>query len=275
MKHNRRFVYLNDDIQGNSKSTETKIEPGEAEQIEIPDGIANFLQKKSGTIIPLNPPLRNRYWISDIVGCQRKVYYKKMGIEQEDLVGDATSEGWYKTRGDSLHKALTYAYNWHELDIEYYIPLKDGKTAAVVGRLDMYDWKTKKVIDLKTTTSIIWQVKQGFVPRSDDIRQVQCYDTVFSQRLPIEELNLVYVDDKNFRAYKIQRRNLREWLKTKIQHIEDSISDNKVPIGQVSGLCQFCRYQTKCYSDGNGLMDKPLSIPKNTSETAYKEGTAF
>lgn len=246
----------------------TKTEPGESEQIEIPEGIVNFLQKKNGKIIPLNPPLRNRYWISDIVGCKRKAYYKKIGIEEEDIVGE---ELWYKTRGDFLHK-LTYAYRWRELDIEYYIPLKDGKTAAVVGRIDMYDWKTKTIIDLKTKKSINWQAKRGFIPSREDILQVQCYDSVFSQRLPIEGLKIVYADTSDIIAYKIQRRNHREWLKTKIQQIEDSISNNRVPTGDVSGLCKYCKYQTKCYNDGNGLIEKPLSVPKNTSETADKGG---
>lgn len=81
-----------------------------------------------------------------------------------------------------------------ELDIENYIPLKDGRTAVLVGRLDMYDWRTRTVIDLKTTKYIRWQIKQGFIPRVEHILQVQCYDTVFSELLPIESLNIVYVD---------------------------------------------------------------------------------
>jgi hypothetical protein len=83
-------------------------------------------------------------------------------------------------------------------------------------------------------------------------------------QLPIQDLNIVYVGHKDFVAYKIERRNLKEWLKTKIQKIEDSISDNNVPISEASGLCKYCRYQTRCFNDGNGLTDKPLSIPKTS-----------
>jgi hypothetical protein len=64
-------------------------------------------------------------------------------------------------------------------------------------------------------------------------------------------------------AFRIQRRNLKEWIRSRIQQLEDSLNDNKVPEGEVSGICKYCKYQTKCYNDGEGLITKPLSIPKN------------
>jgi CRISPR/Cas system-associated exonuclease Cas4 (RecB family) len=235
----------------------------EAEQIGIPGGIVNFLQKSNGTTIPA---IKSRYWISDIVACQRKVYYKELGIQKEELLSDSTVESmWDAVRGDLLHK-LTYAYRWRELDIENYFALKDGRTAALVGRLDMYDWRTKTVIDLKTTKFIKWQTKQGFIPKLEHILQVQCYDTVFSEVLPIENLNIVYVDMNDIVTYRIKRSDLREWIKTRIQEIEDSVIDNKAPIGEVSGGCKYCRYQTRCYNDGDGLVDKPLSIPTTDAQ---------
>ena len=48
----------------------------------------------------------------------------------------------------------------------------------------------------------------------------------------------------------------------RIGEIEDSLLEKKIPHGEITGLCKYCRYQTKCYNDGNGLTDKPLSIPK-------------
>jgi len=46
--------------------------------------------------------------------------------------------------------------------------------------------------------------------------------------------------------------------------------DKNVPACEPSGLCKYCRYQTKCYNDGNGLTDKPLSTPeKNATELSY------
>jgi hypothetical protein len=186
----------------------------ETEEIGVPEGIINFLQKRKRTT---NSAIKGRYWISDIVACQRNAYYKQLGIEEEELLSDVTIDGlWDSARGELLHK-LTYAYRWRELDIENYIPLKDGRTAVLVGRLDMYDWRTRTVIDLKTAKYIRWQIKQGFIPKVEHILQVQCYDTVFSELLPIENLNIVYADKSDIVTYRIKRNNLKEWIKTTVQ----------------------------------------------------------
>ncbi|HEY7079137.1 MAG TPA: PD-(D/E)XK nuclease family protein [Nitrososphaeraceae archaeon] len=231
----------------------------EAEQIDVPEGIISFLQRRNGIIIP---SVKSRYWVSNIVACQRKTYYRELGIEEEELLKDATLEAmWDTVRGDFLHQ-MTYAYKWRELDIERCISLKDGRTAVLVGRLDMYDWRAKTIIDLKTTKFIKWQIKQGFIPRLEHILQIQCYETIFSNLLPIESLKIVYADMSDIIAYKIQKRDLTEWIKRRIQEIENSLTDTKVPIGEVSGACKYCRFQTRCCNDSNGLTDKPLSIPK-------------
>lgn len=231
----------------------------EAEQIDIPGGIINFLQKRNGTMAL---PIKSRYWISDIVACQRKTYYKELGIEKEQLLSASTVENmWDAVRGDLLHK-ITYAYKWREIDTQYNILLKDGRTAVLVGRLDMYDWRTKTIIDLKTTKFIKWQIKEGFLPKIEHILQVQCYNTVFSQVLPTDNLSIVYADMTDIVAYKIQKRDLTEWIKRRIHEIEDYLLNNNVPIGEVSGLCKYCRFQTRCHNDRNGLTDKPLSTPR-------------
>ena len=168
---------------------------------------------------------------------------------------------WATVRGDFLHQ-MTYAYKWREMDMEYYIPLKNKKIATIAGRLDMYDWKTKTIIDLKTTKFVKWQIKQGFLPKPEHILQVQCYDTMFSQYMPVENLNIVYADMSDIVTYKVEKRDLSKWLKTRVQEIEESISKNTIPNGEPSGLCKYCKHQTKCFEDGNGLTEKPLSIPK-------------
>ena len=230
----------------------------QTEEIDTPEGIVNFLQKRNGI---RNTSSKSRYSVTDIVGCQRKSFYKELGVKQEELVHDATLESmWSTVRGDFLHQ-MTYAYKWREMDIEHYVPLKNGKIATVAGRLDMYDWKTKTIIDLKTTKFVKWQIKQGFLPKLEHILQVQCYDTMFSQIMPVENLNIVYVDMSDIITYKVAKKDLTEWIKTRIQEIEQFISENKVPKGETSSLCQYCRYQTRCHVDGNGITEKPLSTP--------------
>jgi len=58
----------------------------------------------------------------------------------------------------------------------------------------------------------------------------------------------------------VEKRDLTNWIKTRVQEIEDAKEENTIPNGETSGLCKYCKYQTKCFDDGNGLTDKPLSI---------------
>ena len=233
------------------------------EEIDAPEGIVNFLQKRNGLY---TKDYTSRYAVTELVGCQRKSLYKQLGVSQEELLGDTTLEGmWGRVRGDFLHQ-MTYAYKWREMDMEYYVPLKDGRIATLAGRLDMYDWKTKTIIDLKTTKFVRWQIKQGFLPKPEHILQLQCYDTMFSEYMPVKNLNIVYADMSDIVTYKVQKRDLSKWIKTRIQEIESAKTDKKTPKGEVSGLCKFCKYQTRCFEEGNGLTDKPLSTPKPKEE---------
>ncbi len=228
-----------------------------SEEIDAPEGILNFLQKRNGLY---SKDYTSRYSVTEIVGCQRKSLYKQLGISKEELLGDGTIESmWGTVRGDFLHQ-MTYAYKWREMDMEYYVPLKDGRIATLAGRLDMYDWKTKTIIDLKTTKFVRWQIKQGFLPREEHILQLQCYQTMFSEYMPVENLNIVYADMSDIVTYKVEKRDVSKWINTRIQEIENAKTE-KILDGEVSGLCKFCKYQTKCFEDGNGLTDKPLSMP--------------
>ena len=240
----------------------------ETTEINIPLGIVEYLQKRSRKSIKSYFSQAKRYSVSDIISCQRKTYYKQLGISEEELIGDATTENmWDLVRGDLLHQ-ITYAYKWRELDTEYQVHLKDGSIATIVGRLDMYDRRTKTIIDLKTTKAIKWQIKQGFLPRLEHILQVQCYFTMFSEIIPVEHLNLVYVDMNEIMAYRVKTRNMSDWLKIRVQEIEDSIVEMRIPKGEVSALCKYCRYQARCYADGNGLKDMPrgtLNLKRTTN----------
>jgi len=230
------------------------------EEIDAPEGIVNFLQKRNGLF---SKDYTSRYSVTELVGCQRKSLFKQQKIPQEELLSDTTLESmWASVRGDFLHQ-MTYAYKWREMDIEHYVPLKDGRVATLAGRLDMYDWKTKTIIDLKTTKFVRWQIKQGFLPKPEHILQLQCYDTMFSAYMPVENLNIVYADMSDIVTYKVQKRDLTDWINTRIQEIESAKTSVNIPNGEVSGLCKFCKYQTKCFEAGNGLTNKPLSTPKS------------
>ena len=61
--------------------------PSLTEEIDTPEGIVNFLQKKNG-LYPKN--YASRYSVTELVGCHRKSLYKQLGVSQEELLGDTT-----------------------------------------------------------------------------------------------------------------------------------------------------------------------------------------
>jgi CRISPR/Cas system-associated exonuclease Cas4 (RecB family) len=92
----------NDKIHPIPKVKQTSNITLEAEQTDVPEGIIKYLQKRNRSTLPA---IKSRYWISDIVACHRKTYYKALGIEEEELLKDATLEGmWGTVRGDFLHQ---------------------------------------------------------------------------------------------------------------------------------------------------------------------------
>ena len=230
------------------------------EEINVPSGLISYLEKRTERKEYIRT---GRYSVTDLVGCQRKNYYRLCGLEVEELLNDRTIENmWDSVRGELLHK-ITYSHRWREMDIEHNFVLHNGREVKIVGRLDMYDWKTGTIIDLKTTKFVKWQIKQGFIPKPEHLLQLQCYDFLFSAIIPVKNLNVVYADMSDIVAFKIRRRNLREWIKIRIQRVENCLNSNEVPHGEVSGLCKYCRYQTRCHTDGDGLITRPLSVPKS------------
>jgi hypothetical protein len=85
---------------------------------------------------------------------------------------------------------------------------------------------------------------------------------MFSNIIPVSNLIILYVDMNDIVAFKIEKWDLGHWIKTRIHELEDSISTNTIPLGEVSGLCKYCKYQTRCFNQGNGLITRPLSVPK-------------
>ena len=71
-----------------------------------------------------------------------------------------------------------------------------------------------------------------------------------------------YVDNSDIITYKVERKDLTEWIQTRIQEIENAKVNKETPKGEPNGLCQFCKYQTKCFNEGNGIEHAPLSTPK-------------
>ena len=233
----------------------------QTQEIDTPEGIMNFLQKRNGQF---TKNYKSRYSVTELVGCQRKSAYKQLGIPQEELLADTTLESmWATVRGDFLHN-MTYAYKWREMDMEYYVPLDNGKIATLAGRLDMYDWKTKTIIDLKTTKDVYSQAQEGTIPKKEDILQIQCYGTIFSSVIPVQELVLVYADLNDMIAFRIVNEDKTWWLKERILELENSISLKEPPSRQVSKLCHFCKYESECNPFTEEIVEIPNLLKNST-----------
>lgn len=220
---------------------ENKIETNEvsSEQIDVPEGILEFLQIKSGISLPCK---QKTYPVSGMIKCLRKSFYEKSGKKRK---ARGFENLWPTVRGDLLHQ-MTQAYKWNELDINFEIPLGNGNIGIVSGRLDMYDWKTKTIIDLKTTKDVYVQTENHSIPRKEDILQIQCYGTIFSNIIPVKNLVLVYADLNDLIAFKIKNEDKTWWLKERILKLENSLDTKEPPTREISKSCDYCKYRNVC-----------------------------
>jgi CRISPR/Cas system-associated exonuclease Cas4 (RecB family) len=222
------------------------------DEIDTPQKIVKFLERKNGIKQMFDS---KKYSVTELVKCSRQIFYKKNRTPTEEILEETIGGMWCSVRGEFLHK-ITTAYSWNELETEYSVILDDNKTATVVGRLDMYDEKTKTILDLKTTNNVRWQAKRGILLKPEHVKQIQIYYTMFSKLIPVEHLNLVYADMTDIITYTIPLKDRSKWIANKIQIIETDIENGLIPPGEVTRKCQFCKYQTRCEKQGEGLDKK-------------------
>ena len=210
------------------------------EQIDIPEGIQTFLENKSGIF---RAEKSKTYGVTEIIHCLRKSFYQR--TENKRKSRKLFENLWPTVRGDLLHE-MTKAYKLNELDMDFGIPLGEGKIGTISGRLDMYDWKTKTIIDLKTTKDVYVQAEEKSIPKKEHILQIQCYGTIFSNIIPIQNLVLVYADLNEMIAFRVASEDKTWWLKERISELEKSLNVKEPPKQEISKLCYFCKYQNKC-----------------------------
>jgi hypothetical protein len=113
----------------------------------------------NGIDLLLGSVSETHYWVSEICKCLRQSYYELSNTpyDAEAQREDEPEFLWSLQSGKYLHN-LTNSFRWRELDIEKEILFQDiDEKLYLHGRLDMYDYKTQTIIDLKTTNAIKWQ----------------------------------------------------------------------------------------------------------------------
>jgi CRISPR/Cas system-associated exonuclease Cas4 (RecB family) len=152
--------------------------------------------------------------------------------------------------GKLLH-GLTYAYSWRELGTEKKVMLPDIEEELILhGRLDMYDHRSETLIDLKTTTSLRWQYNSGMIPRKSDVDQIQCYGTLFGQRIGISKLLLLYADLKEMIPFRIDRDDKSKWIEERLERLHRAIAIIKLPPpAEDSEACKYCKFSERCKAE--------------------------
>ena len=229
-------------------------------EIELPEHILTHLKSNNGF---KKFHADDTISVTELNSCKRKTFFKKTRRPQEEMITDNISDLWSSVRGNLLHK-LTGIYSWNELEGSMDVEFDDDRKIKVCGRLDMYDHKTKTILELKTIDNVARLSMEERLPFSEHVQQVQAYYTIFSKLLPVEKLNLIYVDMNDMICFEIPIRDVSNWIKNRLVDIQNHVDSERIPDGEVSGNCRFCRYQTACFTKGGGIKENPQSVPKNS-----------
>jgi PD-(D/E)XK nuclease superfamily len=202
----------------------------------------------------------NHYWVSDLCKCLRQSYYELSNTpyDAEALKEDKPELLWSLQSGKYLHN-LTNSFRWRELDIEKEILFQDiDEKLYLHGRLDMYDYKTQTIIDLKVTNAVKWQYSNHLIPRDRDIDQVQCYGSLFDQKIGVANLTLLYADLKNLISFSVPVRNKLKWIEDRIFRLYLSVHVMRTPPEAERSLaCGYCKFKGRC--DLDDKVQQPLN----------------
>lgn len=193
--------------------------------------------------------------VTDLCKCLRQSYYELSNTPSDvETPKEAETELlWSMQSGKYLHQ-LTSSFRWRELDIERMIFCQDiDEKLYIHGRLDMYDYKTQTIIDLKTTNAIKWQYTNHLIPRERDIDQLQCYGSLFGPKIGVSNLMLLYADLKNLISFKVPVIDKMKWIEDRTLQLYLSVHViRSPPQAERSVACEYCKFKERCDLDGNG-----------------------
>lgn len=229
-----------------------------AERAEIPPSIVSYLKRGNESKNSGKDISPNIFSVTDICRCLRQSFYRLSGTPVDTDDEQKVEDLWSIQSGKFLHN-LTYSYRWRELDVEVDFPCSDiAETLQIHGRLDMYDYKTQTIIDLKTTSFADWQYRKGLIPRAMDVSQIQCYGSLFGQVVKVSNLVLLYADLKNMFAFRVPVVDMTEWMRTRVgQLYVSTLVTRSPPPAEVSYLCNFCQYKNRCELSSGNLTGDP------------------
>lgn len=183
-------------------------------------------------------PVRNNYYVREVIGCLRKAYFERKNSGCDTYL--TLKELYPRKRGDLMGK-ITGASGWNELDgsLSYNV---DGEDVKLSARLDLYDHDKHEIVELKSVENV-WS---RYLPKDSDVLQVQSYGVIFKTIFSVKRLRIVYLGMNDFRQVDIEMLDRSLWLKRRVETLHRSIRDFVIPEEEKSYSCNFCQNKGQC-----------------------------
>lgn len=153
----------------------------------------------------------NVFGVTELLGCLRKTYYKRMDAKEGKAPEYSVETMWYFKRGDIFDEALTSLFKANQVRVTHRIR---GTPITIVGRIDFL--KDDTVFDLKTAADgILHILKNQEHPKSQHEKQVLFYAYCNGN----SRAGVVYVTLKYLPFVKWARMELQERV---VEEIEEA-----------------------------------------------------
>lgn len=190
----------------------------------------------------------NTYSISQIKGCLVCSYYENVQGRYESL-----QNLYSQARGRSYHNFL-YGFSVREMEASRTFQHGDDKL-RVMGKLDGYDSETKTLYELKSVVD----VSTITYARPRDRIQAQCYGTIFSDIMRIDELRVVYLDADSWKVMKVAMNDMTEFITRRTGTLHDSLKARTPPPPETGWDCRYCGLRNAKAPPQASIMSRPAS----------------
>lgn len=232
-----------------------------------------IINAKIGTksVIKDKNTLQRSFSVSEISSCLRQAFYRRT-----DTPADLNA-AWTKFKNENrqksaieIHNVMSNCLGWSELPLSKTFTYSNPSLSLYLnGRIDSYDWENNVVYDIKTTKAVKWQAERNYIPRKQELIQIQCYESMLPKSMA-SKFMLLYVQEEVLRLLEqslvtpnielsilrimhlieVPYENRNPWIKTRLLELYDSTYITKTgPKPEPSSYCNFCPYKKRCTSE--------------------------
>lgn len=202
------------------------------------------------------------FGMSELGECRRRAGYRLAGVTPSNPGGSVQA-----VMGTAVHDAVASIY--HQMQAMGLIPAEDlieheVRFAGILGHLDRYEARQRRVVDTKTTTSRWLQKLRIYGPTTANLWQVHTYGAaLIAEGHPVERIAIDYLARDTGEEHRWEGdfdpqvvRDALEWVRTVRQTPLEWLSRDYAPESQ---FCQHCPFFTVCW-DGAVPDRDPRSV---------------